>query len=96
MATPTAARAVHATLTAATVDTATLTSPTGRFAIINRGTDTISYLFGGATSADPTALGNDCFVVPGSATVTHDWNASSALVVKLISAGTPGYSIEAV
>lgn len=95
MASHSAVTAVHATLTAATVDDVTLSAFTGHFVIINRGTDPISYLFG-AAPGDPTELGDDTLVVPASAAVTHDWVAGVDLVVKLISAGTPAYSVQAV
>lgn len=96
MASHAASRAVHATLTATTVDTVTLSATTNQFAVVNRGADDISYLFGGAAASDPTALGDDTLIVPGGGVAVHDWNSGVALVVKLISSGAADYSVQAV
>ncbi len=96
MATHSAARAVHATLTASTVDTVTLTATSNQFAVVNRGADDISYLYGAAAATDPTELGDDTLIVPGGGVAVHDWNSGVALVVKLISSGAADYSVQAV
>lgn len=103
MATYNVTRAKHATLTAATVDTVNVTAlapalehPTSKVAIINRGTDPISYRYGRADVADPTVLGDDTLLLPASAAAVHDWDSRVPLIVKLISTGTPAYTVQEV
>lgn len=96
MATYSAARAVHAALTASTVDAVTLTATSNQFAVVNRGADDISYLYGGAAATDPTELGDDTLVVPAGGVAVHDWNSGVELLVKLISSGAADYSVQAV
>lgn len=86
--------AKHGTLTAATVATVTLTAPGPTLLIINKSsTDTIYYTFGTAPG-DPTAAGDDTYCVPPGAGKRHKQGPFVTLIVKLISAGTPTYSVE--
>lgn len=110
MATGSATRNFHGTLTATTVDTITINSPAPLVRIANRGTADIFLTLNGTT---PTVGGAETLVVPAGQTVAYDtglrhgpgqWtdydgvttvgtaNATN-FVVKLISSGTPAYSV---
>jgi hypothetical protein len=92
MASYAATLATHQTLTAATVDTVTFDSDCNSVEVKNRstGTDSVSFSVDGST---PTALGvNTYYVGPGEALIV-DVPTSGNSVVKLISAGTPAYSV---
>lgn len=100
MASHSVARSKHATLSAATVDTITITGLYRNFRVQNRAsTGTISYTHGATTAATPTADGDDTFDLPAGA--TDEWTEeilgapATGRVVKLISAATPAYSVEA-
>ena len=97
MATVTKHRAYHAALTAASVDTVTLDHVTAKVEIINRsGTAEIYYTLDGTA---PTVAGDDCYVVPAaisSAVRANPQVDQNQLVVKLISSGTPTYSVQGV
>lgn len=96
MASYTASRAVHNTLTATTVDTITLSAQYVRVEVLNRSaTGDIFVTLDGST---PTVGGNDTYVVPatGVGTFVNPANTSqppTSTVVKLISSGTPSYSV---
>lgn len=96
--------AYHGTLTAATADTVCIVQPISKVTIVNRGTTEIYFSVGSslAPGASPTVAGNNFFVVPGtngaSVSVTVPQESSTpplGAVIKLISTGTPGYSVEA-
>ena len=87
----------HATLAASTVDTVTLT---GTFdgqgaAIVTNVTGTAAIYVTGDGST-PTVAGDDTIVIPAvaGAFVRLDFADEGSRAVKLISAGTPGYSVE--
>ncbi len=93
MATQTEAKAAHGTLTADEVDDVTLTDPGPTVWIINRSGDELFYTYGDDPD-DPEVEGADSFCVPGSAAVWHSLGAGQ-VTVKLVSGGTPGYSVQA-
>ena len=106
MATISAVFAAHATLSSSTVDTVTLTGAAmGRgFAssieVSNEtpangsGAANIYFKVGTSTTTSPTVAGNDTYVVlPGQAVQV---STGSGSVVKLISSGTPAYSVTGV
>jgi hypothetical protein len=86
-------RAKHATLVASTVDTVTLGRDFNEVEILNRdGTAAIYFTVDGST---PTVGGDNALVIPaviGSVTEST-LDISGTNVVKLISAGTPSYSV---
>lgn len=98
MASPyTVARAKHATMAAATtVETVTLTdlaTKRGEVEVVNR--DGVAAIYFTVDGAAPTVAGDDCYVLPaavGSLIVKSPANV--AAVVKLISDGTPQYSVQ--
>lgn len=99
----------HGTLTASTVTTVTLPSrlaPTAAGAIGHAeitnvdGADKIYFqvLSNANSSTVPTVAGNDCEVlpaVPGSMTVPLPTEGGDPVLVKMISSGTPVYSVRA-
>lgn len=91
------ARTKHGTLSASSVATQSLTRPSGTRAVgvvrvINRGADDIYVSVDGST---PTVAGDDTWVVgAGAARLVEAGDASGTVTVKLISAGTPAYSVE--
>lgn len=96
--------AYHGTLSASAADIVCIVNPIGKVTIVNRGTNEIYFSVGSSLSpgASPTVAGNNFFVVPGtngaSVSVTVPQETSSpplGAVIKLISSGTPGYSVEA-
>jgi hypothetical protein len=96
MANYTAPRAVHNTLTAATVDTITLSSQYNRVEILNRSAS--GDIFITVDGSTPTVGGNDTYVVPATGVgtfVNPNWTNEPPIstVVKLISSGTPAYSV---
>lgn len=84
--------AKHGTLTADTVATVSLTSVSGAVQVVNRGDTAIFYTLDGST---PTVSGDDTLCAPPSAASRSKTGMGSA-VVKLISSGTPAYSVVAV
>ncbi len=91
MATYSVQRRKHGTLGANTVDTVTLTARTSNVEVYNRGTtDTIYFTVDGTT---PTVAGNETIALPPG--VCYQWLAPVG-VVKLISSGTPAYSVQGV
>ena len=101
MASYAAARSVHKTLGAATVDVVTLTANEQTVEIVNRGSTDPLYVNVGTTAAapaDPVVAGDDTLLVPaagvrivsvGGATTGVD------LVVKLIAVSAVPYSVQA-
>lgn len=100
MATYTKTNSTHQTLGASTVDTVNLSGSGTRLVVVNRGgTSEISFTYSlGGTASTPTAGGDDTVTLPatvGSYTVAlgGEPSAGNVLQVKLISAGTPTYSV---
>lgn len=89
------ARITHGTLTADTVDTVTITPDAEEIEVVNvDGAAAIYFRVGGAA---PTVEGDDCEVVPGAIGVLRVATPGDApYTVKLISSGTPKYSVRAV
>ena len=83
-------RIQHGTLVAATVATVTLDSDHSNVEILNRGTDEIFFTVDGAA---PTVDGNDVEIVPGGSALQVAAPKKGATVVRLISTGTPKYSV---
>lgn len=102
MASHTVVRSKTATLTASTVDTVTVTGAFRRLVVKNHGTTRISATINGAT---PTVDGDDFRVImAGGAEVVYDeledegsvsLDDTTDVAVKLISSGTPTYTVEA-
>ena len=92
MASYSAVRAAHATLVATTVDTVTLTGSYARVEVRNRSTGDIFLTLDGST---PTVAGNETLVVPANSVGSFPNVAgiSAPVTVKLISSGTPAYSV---
>lgn len=95
MADHTVTRSAHETLTAATIDTVTVSDPQVDVAVTNRGgSDEIYFTIDGSA---PTVGGENTFVLPAavcSRVVSSDKFNTATPVVKLISSGTPAYSVE--
>lgn len=92
MATITAAFAAHATLTASTVDTVNINAD-NTVAVSNRGSSDIYFtISSGGTAATP-AVANDSYICPAGQ-VKIITGAQGVTQVKLISSGTPAYSVE--
>jgi hypothetical protein len=92
MATYTADHSYHATLVAATVDTVTLTGSSGDYVqVVNRGaTGDIYFTVDGTTPV--TAAADTYVVVPNTALTVYSGDNQDK--IKLISAGTPSYSVQ--
>ena len=90
MASYSVARSKHATLAAATVDSVTLTANYSSVEVMNRGTaGDVYFTVDGST---PVSGADDTFVVvPGGSLAVA--SSSSSDVVKLISSGTPAYTV---
>ena len=85
----------HATLVAATVDTVTLTAVGLGFRIQNRDAASGDGLYYTKDGSTPTVGGDDTFYLPPGGTDTWpDTGKNLSVVVSLISAGTPDYSVE--
>lgn len=88
MASYSAALVKSATLSGTTVDTVTLTSLYQSVEVLNRGSNALSFTVGGAT---PTALGDNCFVVPAgealAVPVPSATDSTTGTVVKIIGNG---------
>src|ERR1700682_2664445 len=96
----TAVFAKHATLVANTVDTVTF-SGTGKtkLQVINRsGSAAIHFVRGNVDNvpADPAVAGDDTLVLPAAVCVVELPALLGKNVVKLISTGTPDYSVQVV
>lgn len=85
-------KATHQVLVAATVDVVNLAVQVDEIEVVNR--DGAAEIYFTVDGSAPTVGGANCFVLPagvGSATVGV--SASGNTVVKLISSGTPAYSV---
>jgi Chitobiase/beta-hexosaminidase C-terminal domain len=95
MASYTVTRSAHETLAATTEDDVTITDPQVDVAVTNRsGSAEIYFTIDGST---PTVGGENTFVLPAatcSREVSSDKFNTATPVVKLISTGTPDYSVE--
>ena len=104
MANYTGNTAVHQTLVAQTVDTVTLTPANaayGEVTVVNRsGAAEIYFTVGSGSNlpATPVVAANDTYVLPASmGSFSVPWSGGSGgAVVKLISSGTPTYSVQGV
>lgn len=89
------ARSKHATLTAATVDTVTFQERHPAVEVVNRAAEGDIYFTVDGTA--PVSAANDTyFVGPGQAVLVDLPHATDPDAVKLISAGTPAYSVTGV
>lgn len=100
MASASAFKTYHGTLTANTVDTVSLTVWTRYVLVINKSSDVIYATTDGST---PAVKGEDTYCVPANTSKLlfnegvepePALSVSGATVVKLISTGTPDYSVE--
>jgi hypothetical protein len=96
MASYSSTRAVHNTLVATTVDTVTLTAQYNRVEILNRSAS--GDIFVTLDGSTPSVGGNDTYVIPATGVgtfVNPNWTNEPPIstVVKLISSGTPSYSV---
>lgn len=85
-------KGAHHVLAAATVDTVTFAADHGEIEVLSRdGAAEIYFTVDGST---PTVGGTNCFVQPaGVGSTIVAVRARGGTVVKLISAGTPAYSV---
>jgi hypothetical protein len=84
------------TLAAGVVDTVTFPADFHRITIISDGAAAIFYTTDGST---PTVAGANCYILPAGAVsadtrTPQDVGAGAGTTVKLISAGTPTYSVQ--
>lgn len=90
----------HQTLVASTVDTVDLAGGYGVVLVTNRGANDIYCTFGkgGGSASAPTVGGDDCYIVQVGTAKPFDFSGDSPSSqineVKLISSGTPAYSVE--
>jgi hypothetical protein len=94
MASYTGMRIKHATLVAATMDTVTLDGDYKHVEVVNR--DGVNEIYFTIDGADPTVAGDNTHVLPaqiGRITVNAAAEPGTPTVVKLISAGTPKYTV---
>lgn len=92
-----AIKAKHGTLVAATVATVTFAKDYPVVMVTHRSPSNTNPIYFTVDGSTPTAAGDDTFVVmPGGwrSVVASTDQADSSTVVKLISAGTPDYSVE--
>lgn len=93
-----AVKGKHGTLVAATVTTVDLTGLGESLRIQNRGTTVLYYTVArSVTAATPTVAGDDTYALPAGCADTHpldNYIAEGTVQVKLISSGTPDYSVE--
>lgn len=94
MATYSAASTQHQTLTANTVDTVTLDGDYDTVEVFNRGSTGDIYFRVDGTA--PTVGGAGSFIVTPGMSLIVDPPTSGNSVVKLISSGTPPYSVTGV
>lgn len=84
------------TLVASTVDTVTFADDIPRVRVINDGAAALFITVDGST---PTVNGANCYILPAGAVTSEVYSGrmardEGATVVKLISAGTPTYSVQ--
>ena len=99
MAAQTAVTAQTATLSANTVDSILLSGPRSWIQVVNHTASTSIYVTRGVTVAgtvDPTVAGDDCFVCLPGIPLNLNLRSASTVCLKLISAGTPTYTVQAV
>lgn len=81
----------HGTLVAATVTTSTLAGNAKFIEVVARGTGDIFFTIDGTT---PTVGGDDTYVCPqGQSCRVRNNDRNGSVDVKMISSGTPGYSV---
>lgn len=88
--------AAHGTLAADVVATVILTQEARTVEVLNR--DGAAEIYFTADGSTPAVGGDDCFVLPaaiGSLEVTARGARDDQTVVKLVSSGTPTYSVQA-
>ena len=89
------ARIKHGTLTATTVASVTITPSADEIEVVN--VDGAAAIYFTADGSTPTVEGDDCEVVPATIGVLRVATPGDApYTVKLISSGTPKYSVRAV
>ena len=96
MASGTAKVVYHGTLTATTVDTVTLSQGTSAVEVYNRAAAGGADIYVTTTNIDPTVGGNDCYIItPQTSDLlpTFRDSGNKAATVKIISSGTPSYSV---
>lgn len=82
----------HGTLSSSVVATVTLTEDARTVTVVNRSGS--AEIFFTVTGVAPTVNGDDCEILPATiSSVTVSATAHGAPVVKLISSGTPSYSV---
>lgn len=88
------ARITHGTLSAGTVATLTGDAEFTTARIINR--DGAAEIFARGDGVDPTVAGDDCEILPAAMSylVMRLSHAGEPTVLKLISSGTPTYSVK--
>jgi hypothetical protein len=91
MASYSAARSKHATLTASAVDTVTLGADWNTVEVTNRSATDPIYVT--TNNAAPTVAGDDTFVVPAGGYRVLEVPTAGSTVVKLISGGNAPYSV---
>lgn len=84
-------RAKTATLVAATVDHVTLAIRDHGITIFNH--DTTSVIWARFDGTDPTVEGDDCIPIPASGAFEVDSMRQGFEDIRLISAGTPKYTV---
>jgi hypothetical protein len=84
-------RGVHKTLVASTVDTVTFSKDCDRVEIVNR--DGAAELYFTTDGTSPTVGGNNALVLPAAMGSYVTTAVGGLSVVKLISSGTPAYSV---
>lgn len=96
MASYTVARSKHATLVAATVDSVTLSLDYSQVEIVNR--STTGDIYATVDGTTPVSAADDTiYIGPGQALVLAlPTTGAGTDVIKLISAGTPSYSVTGV
>lgn len=96
-----ASKSKSGTLVADTVATVTINGDFDELTVVNRdGAAELWFVYDwNATPSDPTVAGDDAISVPTVGSVTERFGslsgATTSVVVKLISSGTPTYSVEA-
>lgn len=89
------ARIVHGTLVAATVTTVTLTDlEYEQLEVMN--VDGAAAIYFRVDGVSPTVAGDDCEVIPATISVLRVATPSVDNEVRLISAGTPKYSVRGI
>lgn len=87
-------RSKHSTLTASTVDKITFDGDFRQVAVSNRGSAAIYATLSSKTTGDnPTVGGDNTFLIDAGETRVFDF-ADEIKTVRLISSGTPAYSVE--